>query len=294
MELQILGPLEVVIEERPVPLGGGRQRALLALLATRANQVVSTDQLVEELWGERAPERVANALQAAVSRLRRGLESLTPDRGPRIAVVTRAPGYLLEADTEAIDAARFERLAREGHRALVAGDAATGSALLVEALALWRGPALAEFVYEPFAQDEIARLEELRLTTTEDRIEADLACGRDTELVAELHTVMARHALRERLQALLMVSLYRAGRQSEALEVYRQSRKTLAEDLGIDPSPDLKELQLKILRQDSALLAPQRPPLPPAAVELSRTESVPEPHPLVAATRKTVTIVFAD
>jgi class 3 adenylate cyclase/DNA-binding SARP family transcriptional activator len=292
MELRILGPLEVLDEDRPVPLGGTRQRALLAILTTRANEVVSTDRLVEDLWGETAPAGAANALQAAVSRLRRALQPARPGANATPVLVTRAPGYVLEADPETIDAARFERLADEGTRALAAGDPAVASTLLAEALELWRGPALADFTYEPFAQEEIARLEELRMAATEDRLEADLACGRHAEVIGELQALAAHHPLRERLRAQQMVALYRTGRQSEALETYRQYRETTAEELGIEPGPELKELELKVLRQDPGLLAPPKPP-PPVPIEPTEA-AAPEARRVVPAVRKTVTIVFAD
>jgi DNA-binding SARP family transcriptional activator len=157
MELRILGPLEVLDEGRRVPVAGARQRALLAVLATRPNQVASTERLMEELWGEDPPERAANALQAAVSRLRRALEAGPGNGTRRPRVLTRPPGYVLEVNPRSIDAARFEALAAEGRRALAEGDFGEASSLLGEALGLWRGPALAEFTYEPFAQPAIAR-----------------------------------------------------------------------------------------------------------------------------------------
>jgi len=260
MEIRILGPLEVLEEGRPIAVGGARQRALLAVLATRPNQVVSTDRLVEELWGEDPPEGAANALQAAVSRLRRALEAGVDNGARRPRVLTRPPGYVLEVDPEVIDAARFERLAAEGRRALAGGDPRKASSLLGRALGLWRGPALAEFSYDPFAQTEIARLEELRLEATEDRMEAELACDRHAMVVGELEALVTRRPFRERLRGQLMVALYRSGRQAEALEAYRQGRDTLAEELGIDPTPELTGLQARILRQDPALLAARPPP----------------------------------
>jgi predicted ATPase/class 3 adenylate cyclase/DNA-binding SARP family transcriptional activator len=291
MEFRILGPLEVLERDRPVPLGGARQRALLALLLIRANEVVSNDRLLDELWGETRSESSANALQAAVSRLRRALQ--TAGNGESSAGLrTRAPGYVLDVAPEAIDAARFERLAAEGRQALAAGEAAKASTLLAEALGLWRGPALAEFTYEPFAQEAIARLEELRLATGEERIEAELACGRHAELVGELESLVARHRFRERPRAQLMLALCRSGRQSEALGVYREGRETMAEELGIEPGPQLKDLELKILRQDRGLLTPAPPPAP-AAVEPPASAAAPAPAAAPEA-RKTVTVVFAD
>jgi DNA-binding SARP family transcriptional activator len=245
VEFRILGPLEVVEQGRPLTLGGGRQRALLALLLTRANEVVSTDRLIDELWGERAPKAAGNALQYHVSRLRKLL-------APSHAIVTTEPGYLIRVGPDELDLLRFERWVEEGQRS----SPEAAARLLREALALWRGPALADIAHESFAQSEILRLEELRLVALEGRIDADLALGRDAELVAELEALVREHPLRERPRAQLMLALYRAGRQAEALEVYRQTRRLLVDELGIEPSPALHELEQAILHQDPEL-APQ-------------------------------------
>ena len=245
MEFRVLGPLEVVEHGSPLPLGGARQRALLALLLTRANEVVSTDRLIDELWGERPPRGAANALQYHVSRLRKQL-------GGAHAIVTKEPGYLIRVGPDELDLLRFERLVEEGQRS--SPEAAAG--LLRRALALWRGPALADVAHEAFAQAEILRLEELRLVALEQRIDADLALGRDAELVAELEALVRQHALRERLRAQLMLALYRCGRQAEALEVYRRTRRVLVDGLGIEPSPALQELEQAILHQDPELSPP--------------------------------------
>jgi DNA-binding SARP family transcriptional activator len=242
VEFRILGPLEVVEQGRSLALGGARQRALLALLLTRANQVVSTDRLIDELWGERAPKAAANALQYHVSRLRKLLASSE-------AIVTREPGYLIRVGSNELDMLRFERLVEEGQRS----SPEAAAKLLREALALWRGPALADLAHESFAQSEILRLEELRLVALEGRIDADLALGRAAELVAELEALAGEHPLRERLRAQLMLALYRSGRQAEALQVYRQTRRLLVEELGIEPSPALQELERAILDQDPEL-----------------------------------------
>ncbi len=242
MEFRILGPLEVVADGRPLALGGARQRALLALLLTRANQVVSTDRLIDELWGERAPKAAANALQYHVSRLRKLL-------APSHAIITKEPGYLIRVALEELDLLRFERLVEEGQRS----PPEAAARLLRDALALWRGPALADVVHESFAQPEILRLEELRLVALERRIDADLALGRDAELVAELEALVREHPLRERPRAQLMLALYRSGRQAGALEVYRQTRRLLVDELGIEPSPALQELEKAILDQDPEL-----------------------------------------
>jgi DNA-binding SARP family transcriptional activator len=241
MEFRILGPLEVVDEGRSLPLGGGRQRALLASLLLRVNQVVASDQLLDEVWGETPPASGLRGVQVYVSALRKIL-------GDGV-IVTRAPGYVLTAEPEALDLHRFERLVGEARD----GDPAARAAKLREALALWRGPPLADFAYASFAQSEIGRLEELRLSALEARIEADLRLGRHTDLVGELEALVAEHPLREGLRAQLMLALYRAGRQAEALEAYQQARTALVDELGIEPGRDLRDLEQAILRQDPSL-----------------------------------------
>jgi predicted ATPase/DNA-binding SARP family transcriptional activator len=246
MEFGILGPLEVRDGPAPVRVPGAKERALLADLLVNAGRVVSADRLVEDLWGERPPGNPANTLQGRVSALRRAL-------GPAGSglVVTRPPGYVLEADPGQVDAARFERLVAEAGRA--AGSAA--ARLLEEALGLWRGPAVAEFADQPWAQAEAARLEELRLAAREALVELRLAAGGHAGLVGELEGLVAAHPTRERLRAHLMVAYYRSGRQADALGVYAETREVLAEELGIDPSPELQRLQRQILVQDPALEA---------------------------------------
>jgi DNA-binding SARP family transcriptional activator len=245
VEFRILGPLEVVDGSSQLALGGARQRALLALLLTRANEVVSTDRLIDELWGERTPKAAGNALQYHVSRLRKLL-------GGADAIVTKDPGYLIQVGPDELDLLRFERLVEEGQRS----SPETAARLLRDALALWRGPALTDVAHESFAQPEILRLEELRLVALERRIDADLALGSAAELVAELEALVREHPLREQLRAQLMLALYRSGRQAEALDVYRQTRRLLVDELGIEPSPALHELEQAILHQDPEL-APQ-------------------------------------
>jgi DNA-binding SARP family transcriptional activator len=254
MEFRILGPLEVADGDRLVPLGGAKQRALLAILLLSANEVVSSDRLIDDLWGERSPESGRTALQVRVSQLRRALGRAGA------AILTRAPGYMLRIDREQRDLDRFERLVAEADRA----EPALSGAKLREALALWRGPPLADLAYESFAQPAIGRLEELRLGALEKRIEADLAIGRHAELVAELEALVAAHPLRERLRAQWMLALYRCGRQADALAVYQGTRRVLVEQLGIEPSPPLRELEQAILRQDPAL-----EPAPAVAVQRS-------------------------
>src|SRR2546425_2907919 len=253
MEYRVLGPLEVRDGERSLPLAGAKQRALLALLLVKANHVVSRERLIDELWGEQPPETAVQSLQVYVSRLRK---LLPPD-----TLVTRPPGYLLEVASDELDLQRFERLLADGHEALAQGDPERASAVLHEALALWRGPALAEFAFEPFAQAEIGRLEDLRLAAVEERIEADLALGRHADLIGELEALIAENPHRERLRGELMLALYRSGRQAEALEAYQAARRALVEELGIDPGSALEQLQRQILNQDPALALEPRPPV---------------------------------
>jgi len=241
VEFRILGPLEVLEGKRPLPLTGEKQRALLAVLLLHANEVVSTDRLLDELWGQ-PPAAGSTALRVRVSQLRKTLGK--PD-----VLVTRSPGYVLRVEPDELDLHRFERLVEE------AADAqpAFAAAKLREALSLWRGEPLADFTYAPFAQAAIGRLEELRVAALEKRIEADLNLGRHAELAGELGELVREHPLRERLRGQLMLALYRSGRQAEALEAYQAARRTLVDELGIDPSPQLHELERSILRQDPAL-----------------------------------------
>src|SRR5262252_6526444 len=245
MRVRVLGPLHVEDGGRPITIGGVRQRAVLADLVLHTNEVVPSEQLLVELWGEDSPPSAANALQAAISRLRR---LLPPGR-----LITTAPGYMLRIFPAELDAAQFEQLIFEGRDVLAAGAAAEAVQLLDQAMTLWRGPPLADFRYEPFAQAEIARLEELQLACLEERNEAQLALGLAGALTAELGRMVADHPLRERLRGQLMLALYRSGRQAEALEVYREFRTVLAEELGLEPSSALRKLQEAILRHDPAL-----------------------------------------
>ena len=256
MDFRILGPLEVTDQGREPAIAAGKQRALLAILLLHANEVVSSDRLIEELWGERAPASAAKSLQVYVSRLRHALER-GDGNGADSVVVTRGGGYLISVGPGELDLERFERLLEEGSGALADGAPERALELLREALALWRGPPLAEFAYEPFAQQVIARLEELHLTALELRIEAGLALGEHARLIGELETLVKHHPFRERLRAQLMLALYRSGRQAEALEAYQQARRTLVEELGIEPSRELEELQRAILAQDPSLERPR-------------------------------------
>jgi DNA-binding SARP family transcriptional activator len=241
MEFRILGPLEVRAESGRTLDLAGKQRTLLALLLLNANEAVSTDRLIDDLWDGKPPETAGKALQVYVSQLRK---LLGKDR-----LQTRSPGYLLRVDRDELDADRFQRLHQEGK--------------LQEALALWRGSPLSDFADQRFAQTEIARLEELRLTVLEERIDHDLAAGRHADLVGELEALVAENPLRERLRAQLMLALYRSRRQAEALDVYQAARRALVDELGIDPSPELQELERRILRQDATLELEARP-APPA------------------------------
>ena len=253
MELRILGPLEVLDDDgAPVDVGGSRPRTLLIDLALAQGHPVPADQLLEDVWsGERIPAR--NNLQVHVSRLRRALGE---DR-----IATRGGGYALDLPRDALDAARFDRLSAEGRAALHAGDAEAAATVLRDALALWRGAALVDFADDAFARPVITRLEESRLTAIEDRVDADLLLGRHAELIGELEALVQEHPLRERLWAQLMTALYRAGRQADALRAYQRARTVLAEQLGIDPGPALRQVEEAVLAQDSPLASP---PLPPA------------------------------
>ena len=246
LDVRVLGPLEALRDGQIVPLGGAKPRALLAALALDPGRVVSVDRLVENLWPGEPPDTAAHAVQVYVSQLRSALGST--------AIARRGPGYAFEVDPECVDAHRFARLADDGRAALHVGDFTAAGAALRDALDLWRGPALADFLYEPFAQVDIARLEDLRIAALEDRIEADLAVGRHADLVAELESLVDAHPLRERPRAQLMLALYRSGRQADALAAYRRARDTLVEELGIEPGPALRELEAAILRQDETLL----------------------------------------
>jgi DNA-binding SARP family transcriptional activator len=242
VEIRVLGPLEVVDDGRDLTPARPKQRALLVLLLLRANQVVSTDELIEALWGSAPPETAPNALQGHVSALRKLL-------GPG-AIDTRQPGYALRVEPDSSDLGRAEALVEQAH---AEPDPARRSDLLRAALELFRGEPLSDFRYEDFARTEIGRLEDLRLTALEERIDADHALGRHAELVPELERLATAHPLRERLCRELMLALYRSGRQAEALDVYRETRCRLADELGLEPGPALRRLERQILAQDPAL-----------------------------------------
>jgi DNA-binding SARP family transcriptional activator len=252
MEFRILGPVEAVAAGRAITLGGGRQRALLALLLLHANQRLSSERLLDELWGERPPATAAKTVQVYISRLRRALAHAVPDDSDGV-VLTREHGYELRLDPERLDAHRFERLVAEGRSELAADHPERARSRLEEALALWRGEPLGDLAYEPFAQREIARLEELRMAARELLVEARLALGCHAELVGELERLVAEHPYRERLRAQLMLALYRSERQADALQAYQNARRTLVEQLGIEPGERLRGLERAILAQDPGL-----------------------------------------
>ncbi|HEU4425190.1 MAG TPA: BTAD domain-containing putative transcriptional regulator, partial [Pilimelia sp.] len=254
----ILGPFDVQSDGQPVPLGGLRQRSVLALLLLNAGHVVAVDRLVDEVWEGCPPRAVERSVQVYVSRLRK---VLTPARGAA-PLVTRASGYMLDVDPQQIDAARFERLAAEGRRAHSDGDEESAGKLLRSALELWRGSALADFP-QRWAHAHAARLDELRQIAVETRIEVDLALGRHAELISELTLAVTEQPLRERVHEQRMLALYRCGRQADALQAYQEAYRLLTEEHGIDPGSRLRDLEAAILRQDPRLdwVPPQRPAL---------------------------------
>jgi DNA-binding SARP family transcriptional activator len=253
VDYRILGPLEVIDGGRSVPLGGPKQRSVLALLLLRANEVVGTDTLIDRLWGERPPATAAKVLQVQIWRLRKTLGA--------DALVTRRPGYMLSIDVEELDLSRFERLVADARGAAPA----VAAAKLREALAIWRGTPLADLAHEDFAAAEIARLEELRIVAVEERVEADLALGRHGELVPDLEALVAAQPYRERLHGQLMLALYRSGRQADALQRFQALRHLLDEELGLEPGEQLKQLQKAILAHDPSVEVPARTePVTPA------------------------------
>ena len=268
IEFGILGPLEVRDGDRVITLHGARERSLLAYLLVHANEVVPSERLIDELWGEAPPATVASVLHVYVSRLRKVLG----ENGNALA--TRAPGYVFELERDQLDLFRFERLVEEGRLAAAAGEVAAARKAFGAALDLWRGPPLADADGASWAQDEIRRLEELRVAALEERIEADLALGRHAEVVPELEGLVARHPLRERLRAQLMLALYRSGRAADALQAYAAARRMFAEELGIEPSAALRQFEGAILAQDSSLDLPTGGKSPPRMREFRRRRPV--------------------
>jgi YVTN family beta-propeller protein len=238
MEFRILGPLEIVGEHGPITLHRGKEQALLSFMLLHPNQVLPSERLIDELWDGRPPATAPKILQNAVSQLRKALGDGRLE--------TRPPGYVFHLEPDELDLERFERLAGDGRSE--------------EALALWRGPPLLELREERFADDARRRLEEERLAVLEDRIDGDLAAGRCAQLVPELERLVAEHPLRERMHGQLMRALYASGRQADALEAYRRARRTLDEELGLTPGPELQELERNILQQDPALSRAAPPP----------------------------------
>ena len=275
LTIGILGPVEVIAGRRTIALGGSKARALLSILVLHVNETVSTDSLIEGLWGSDAPPTAPKMLQVQVSRLRRAL-------GPDDVLLTRTPGYTLRAAPEQVDLGRFEAKVAAARR-IPATEPGRAADALRDALGLWRGAPLSDVAGEPFASWAIPRLEELRLAIIEERIDLDLRAGRHQQLVGELRDLVAGHPYRERFAGQLMLALYRTGRQAEALDVFRRIRDRLAEELGIEPGPDLQRLQLDVLRQDPGLDAPAQPigiaapdraPRPPIAREPAGPEAV--------------------
>jgi DNA-binding SARP family transcriptional activator/ABC-type transport system substrate-binding protein/DNA-binding beta-propeller fold protein YncE len=282
VEFRILGPLEVLDNGRVISIRGRKRQALLALLILNSGEVVARDRLIDELWGDDPPPTAAKTLQVHVSRLRRELGDV---------LVTRGGGYLLAAQPEQVDLARFDRLVTEGRRALAEGQPEHASELLREGLALWRGAPLAELADEPFARAEIGRLEDARLDAIEDRAEAELALGRLAEAIRELEPLVARHPYRERLHELLMLALYRAGRQADALAAYRDARRVLVDELGLEPGARLRRLHTAILAQDPALERPEA--APPPSPERPAVPSARRLWPVAGALAALVLVVLA-
>jgi DNA-binding SARP family transcriptional activator/class 3 adenylate cyclase len=274
LEIRLLGSIEASRGGAPVRLSAAKHRMILAALALRRGEVLSSDELIDTLWGDRPPATAAKALQVYVSELRKLVEPDPPS--PRF-IVSQPPGYRLMAPPDAIDLHRFERLWEAGRDALIAGRAEEGRRLLAQALALWRGAPLVDFRYENAFSTDIGRLEEMHVACVEDRIEADLATGRHAHVIGELEALIREHPLRERLRGQLMLALYRSGRQADALAVYQDMRGALVEELGIDPSPALARLERQILQQDDALA----PPLEHAGAAPSTVVAPPETRTIV-------------
>ncbi|HEX3226154.1 MAG TPA: AfsR/SARP family transcriptional regulator [Gaiellaceae bacterium] len=260
LEFRILGPLEVLDDDQPVRLGGAKQRATLAILLLHANRVVGVERLADDLYAGAPPVTAVTQVQRQISELRKALGAE--------AIETRSPGYVLYVEPEHLDLNRFERATYDADQALERGDAQAAAGLLEQGLALWRGAPLADLAYESFARTAIERLDELRLVALEQRFEAELALGRHLAVLSDLEALVWEHPLRERLRGQLMLALYRAGRQADALDVYRKTRELLVGELGIEPSRSLQELERQILRQDETLDVAS---VKPTAADLDRT-----------------------
>lgn len=276
VEFRILGPLEVRVDGVVARVGGPRQRALLAMLLLSANRVVSRDRLIDELLNRAAPDKADHMLRVQVSRLRRVLEAADGNE-PR--VIGRAPGYLIRVNPGELDLETFQTLVADGHSALEEEDFERAALMLHEADSLWRGRPLADLEFERFARLDIERLAELRRVAHEERIDADLALGRHHILIGELEALVAEQPLRERARGQLMLALYRCGRQADSLETYRAGRSLLNEELALEPSPALRQLEQSILRQEPALELPvQR-----SGVVTTELSPPPEPSPRARA-----------
>ncbi|MFP5378075.1 MAG: BTAD domain-containing putative transcriptional regulator [Acidimicrobiia bacterium] len=263
MEVRVLGPLEVVDGERVAPLGGARQRGVLALLVMHAGRSLSADRIIDELWAGDPPPSAVTTLRGYLSHLRRALEPDRPAGAPGAVLVGDGAGYRLAVEPGQVDAGRFEALVARAGAALDGGRAAAALDLVDDALALWRGPAFADFAFEPFARAEIARLDALRAAAEDLRVDARLALGRHAEVVGELEARVAASPLRERAWAQLMTALYRDGRQADALRAFQRARTTLLDDLGLEPGPELRALEAAVLAHDPALEAPPTVAPPP-------------------------------
>jgi DNA-binding NarL/FixJ family response regulator/DNA-binding SARP family transcriptional activator len=251
VEYRILGPLEVVDEDEPVPLGRLKERLVLAVLLLHANELVSRERLIDELWGESPPPTAKKAVNVYVSQLRKALT-----RNGDNPIATDDGGYRIRVGADELDVACLRQLLVSARERAAAGELEAAAELLRQALALWRGPTLAGLLLESHGRDEVAQLDELRLTALMDRIDCDLALVRHEDVLGELHVLVGEHPLRERFCAQLMLALYRADRQAEALDAYQQARDVLVEELGIEPSPALQRLQKGILIHDPALELP--------------------------------------
>jgi DNA-binding SARP family transcriptional activator len=291
VEIRILGPLELWDAER-VPLGGVRQRGVLAALLVHPNEVVSTERLVDDLWGESPPRTAAKMIHNSTSQLRRVLGDGTVGQPKGIELLTRSGGYMLRIDPERLDSFRFERSIEDGRNSLHDGDVRAASETLRQALALWRGEPFADLPDAAFLRAERVRLDDLRIAALEYRIEADLALGRHLELIGELEALVAREPLTESFRAYLMLALYRGGRQTEALGVYKAAREMLADELGLEPGPRLQRLERAILQHEPSLGAELRIP---AAAATGEAEAEP-PRARIPArpVRKTVTVLCAS
>ena len=255
LEFHILGPIEVLREGQPVQLGGTRQRAVLALLLLNANRTVSADRIIEEVWDSPPPEAALNSLHVQISHLRAALEPERAPSSPSRVILRRDPGYAIQVTGAQFDLFRFESLWGDARRSLTSGDPGAAKPLLCKALDLWRGEALSDLAAQRFTSLEARRLDEMRLEALLDRIDADLSLGQHAVVVGELELLATRHPTQERIQHRLMLALYRCGRQADALAVYARARRTLIEELGLEPSPALRAMERAVLQHDDALQA---------------------------------------